>query len=148
MEIDCYVLKARRQDMDRLCVWIKSDKIGWKTDIVRIATAGGKTVYAQCRKVDHNYAEEFRKHEAQYAIIKGKADVVVMSQYYREKLGIEDSTQKTTPLRITQANVIEDLWWAACCHPERFAHISFRLAIVGVLIGLVSLWISLPSCSR
>jgi hypothetical protein len=116
-------------------IWLYSANQLPTRTIVKITNVDtDRSVYCVSRRVDENFQRLSTKQLP--------LDTVVMSQWYRDALGIVETTIKSgqrTRLTIRVPWQPWDSIRAACQHPDVVACIGTRLGVIGAWLGLIGL---------
>ena len=105
-------------------------------------------IYVEVRKIDDNFRKQYNCKASTVSICQ-KKNVVVMSEWYRQALGIVKTTPKndesqTEILLINRSKL--PVWRslrAACHHPDLVVRLGTRLGITGVWLGIVGVGLGL-----
>ena len=103
--------------------------------VVKITNVGTRhTVYCEILQIDQNFIRRYNK-AATYKIA-APADAVVMSAWYRQRLGY--STQETISAMTTQpANGVWGRFRACTDHPQVVVRVAAWLGFISVCLGMV-----------
>jgi hypothetical protein len=109
-----------------------------------------RQVYCECRQIDPNflniYAERHHRTPASYLLDIDR--MVVMSEWYRDALGI----RKTGQLVTFELNKPHFRYWAelraTAQHPDTVVRLATKLGALGALLGLLALIYSLLPAER
>ncbi len=144
------VFKARRADIDGGFFWVSGED---RHPVVKL-TCNGKHCYLQCREIDgtindHLLSDLIRR------TIKNKEDSIVISEHYRDILGIkynksgEDKPEFSITVPVGWLAKIKYALLATKKHPDPYARYAFWLGLISVVFGYISLAvgaIALGSC--
>jgi len=136
------VYAALEHDIDSGRVWIGGNLLSGRT-VVRITNVVScQSIYCEALKLDSNYLSQYIAHNT--IKIVNDSTAVVMSQWYRTKLGIT-RTNIDAELDIE----IRNGWFGelrnCLAHPQVVVRIAVKLAILGLLLGIVSIWLGILS---
>ena len=155
-EADFTVRAALSDDMNEGWVWIQTpsnqslDSQLEPRCIVKISRRlSRRSVYVELRKIDQNFRE---KYGAKPRIrILEERDTLVLSEWYRDALGISKTTladNQTGTVRLTVERCNRRIWAsirAACHHPNIIVRVGTRLGLCGVWLGVVGATLGLLS---
>ena len=139
-------------DISEGFVWLQKPELPARC-VVKIESPDGRyVVYCEALQIEANFLKQYNQ-TPRYDIL-APASAIVLSSWYRAKLG-QLETQEEYQLEITRA----DNWWGrlrACMqHPQIVVRVAAWLGVVsvalgalGVLLGVVSLYVSGASCGK
>jgi hypothetical protein len=133
-----YIIRAAlREEMNDGWVWLDGFPSRTVIEIKNLNT--GCSVICQARKLDDNYIEHYNSDQGRLRIGMGD-NIIVMSGWYREALGISETTKDD----ISKATLVVcpyEGWWghlcAACHHPDIVVRLGTRLGALGAWLGLL-----------
>jgi hypothetical protein len=125
-------------EMNEGWVWVSNDNFRPRS-VIKIEHKINKTsVYCEHLKIDDKFVNIYNASKNEK--INRRERTIVISQWYRDKLDID--TNKRYDLQITPANC----WWGryrACRdHPQLVVRLSINLAIISVVLGILSIYLS------
>lgn len=115
-------------------------------DIIVIKTKQNtQKVYCICRIIDNNFKRKYNKSDSGRCKIDNTDQAIVMSSYYRDMLG-GLKTQEEYEFEIKRTKCPYYKIRALFQHPDNAIRIAIWLAIISIMIGMVSIIISISSC--
>lgn len=86
------VFASLSEDINNGWVWVPEILIGERT-VVRVKNSDlGKVVFCEALQIGDNYLKRYNKNDRTYRI-NNKNESILMSEWYRKKLGIPKSLQ-------------------------------------------------------
>jgi hypothetical protein len=147
---DYIVRAALAEDTNDGWVWIcgpSSKHLRSRTVVKMRCPNRCRSVYTEVRKIDHNFIQKY--NQSPRIPIVCERDTIVMAEWYRRALGINDTTELdnntgTVQLIVTQTGL---LGWrsirAACHHPDPVVRLGTRLGLLGAWLGFLGAWLGL-----
>ena len=155
-EIAFSIRAALSDDLKEGWVWVQTpsnrslDSQLEPRRIVKISRRSPRrSVYVEVRKIDRNFRERYN-HKPRIQI-SDQRDTLVIAEWYRDALGIFETTQsdnETGTVRLTVQRCNGRIWpsiRAACHHPDITVRLGTRLGLCGVWLGLVGASLGLLS---
>ena len=141
------ILAARRQDVNEGFVWLNRPGFPSRC-IVRIKNPGNsKSVYCEALQIDDNFRNEYNDDTRRFQLDLTH-DPIVISGWFRARLG-DLERQKDYALEIAPCNGLWGKLRACMHHPQVVVRvgawlgvISVGLGLVGIILGLLSIWLS------
>lgn len=141
---DFTIFRARKEDINFPCVWVKNDDNPDKSNVVCIHNNNNNKVYAQCRIIDDTLKkddalQQNNKEDRYYKICNAKHPILI-SEHYRNILGINKNTIEDIELTYPK-KYVKWLYYilTGFQHPEVYAKISITLGIISLILGVFSL---------
>jgi hypothetical protein len=106
-------------------------------------------VWCETQRIDKNYLKSYNDTGAGRWHINEPEGAIVMSKWYRDKLGI--STQEEYEFEIERPNPLQKLYWGlkvSCQHPQSAVRLATKLAIVSVALGIIGFILGIISICR
>lgn len=125
-------------EMDSCRVWIGCRGIlPFKSrSVVKITNnANGKKVYCEFYLIDKNYMENYNTRPKTVKI-KPQQEVVVLNNWYRSRLCINE-TQKKYSLTIRSVNRVVGSVMLNSGHPQSIVRMAFWLGVLGAVLGFL-----------
>lgn len=136
---------AMHEEITESVVWLKEDLGKRPRCVVKITNAdNGHSVFCEALQFDENFLNRYNKPEGNRMKIENPESSIVMSYWYRAKLGSEEAleTQKDYPLRVVAANRCYGKLRASMNDPHVGVRVAVWLAILSVVLGFLSLFLS------
>jgi hypothetical protein len=135
------VFASLAEDINNGWVWVPEHIVRERT-VVRITNKNsGKVVYCEALQIGENYLKRYNTNDKTYPI-KDKDASVVMSEWYRKRLGIA-KTQDEIELDV----VPKDNPWghikASLHHPQSVVRLAMELAILSAVLGALGVWLGI-----
>lgn len=147
MKKEFNLFKARKADINFPCAWIKKDVSKDLTDVISITNCeNNKKVYLQCRTID----DSIEDHRL-YKKICASTNPILLSEYYRKKLGIDYDLYKVKNISLdisSPSGIIKTGYFflkAATYHPEIYGRLSAWLGIIGAFLGFLGVFLGIIS---
>lgn len=126
--------------------WIWANGFPSRTIVRTSNPASDSAVFCQIRKLDDNFRKLYNDDPKKQRIPLIKADTIVMSQWFRDGLGIK-ATNKDNKTGLVALKIVsyEHCWrfWgsvrATAHHPEIVVRIGISLGVLGVILGTIAL---------
>lgn len=132
------VLTSLRVDMNEGWIWIQDD-FNKSRSILRISNIdNNKKVTCEGLTIDENYIYEYNHNKRHSIDIKSNKNTIVMSEWYRKKLGIYE-TNKEFNLRIEIKTCTFYKITAGLNHPQIIVRLSVGLAIWSCILGVIGI---------
>jgi hypothetical protein len=139
IKIQGTVYAALHDESDKGWVWLPGVKSVRRKTVFLWYPEKRSAVYCEVREIDPNfvkvYAREHGKTEADYTL----NDMIVISQWYRDALGIERTEMRVT-IEVSESRAIWK-WWAdiraTSQHPDPVARLATRLGVIGLVVGIL-----------
>jgi hypothetical protein len=146
------ILAARHDEVNEGWIWFES-ALPTRTVVKLKNLDTASEVYCVSRKLDDNYVKLYNAGGKKYSLDPSNlGDVVLMSEWYRDALGIAGTTRDRPDARVRLgiSPSTEPRWWekpqqwwwgvrATSQHPDIVARVGTRLGVIGMWLGLVSL---------
>ena len=155
-EMDFIIRAALSDDMNEGWVWIQTpsnESLDAQLEprrIVRInRRSPRRSVYVELRRIDRNFRENY--NEERRLRIVPQRDTLIMAEWYRDALGISETTHKdneTGTVRLCVGACRFRAWCsirAACHHPDIIVRLGTRLGLCGVWLGLLGAFLGASS---
>lgn len=138
-----YIIRAAlREEVNDGWVWL--DGFPSRTVIEIKNSDTDRTVICQARKFDDNFIKYYNKSDSGRYMIEIGCNIIVMSDWYRDVLGIPGTTADDNRIdRVTLTVRSYEKWkcWghlrAACHHPDIVVRLGTRLGALGAGLGLL-----------
>ena len=131
------------EDIAQGIVWLPRDGRPARCIVKITNPRSGKSIFVERLEFDENFRKRYNQRRLPRSIEHVDSAAIVINQWYRSTLCIE--TNHKYPLGIHTPN----RWWgnlrAILQHPQVAVRISCWLGILGVVLGLLSLALSLPT---
>jgi hypothetical protein len=121
-------------------VWLKKDLGRRPRCVVKITnTENGRSVFCEALQFDQNFLSLYNQCPSQRMPIENPEFSIVMSYWYRARLGSKEAleTQTEYPLEIAPANGWYGKLRASMNHPQVGVRAAVGLGILSVVFGLV-----------
>ena len=146
--VDYIIRAALHEETNDGWVWMCGKNTPASRTIIKICRPdGGRCVYTEARTIDCNFLREYNINPRTDIICD--QDTIVMAWWYRNALGIPDTTDSENKTGKVQLIVTRAKIWcwrslrAACHHPDPVVRLGTRLGVLGALLGLTGIWLSL-----
>ncbi|WP_291325120.1 hypothetical protein [Desulfovibrio sp. UCD-KL4C] len=126
------IYAARDSEMKEGWVWSSNSP----SNVVKISHRG-KSIYCECFKIDENFIKQYNGNTERVKILPEK-DVLVISQWYRNRLGIS-KTQEEYDIEIECVCGIKREFLSGCDHPQAAMRLATKLAGISVILGILGL---------
>ncbi|MHA2030598.1 MAG: hypothetical protein ACXAC2_14720 [Candidatus Kariarchaeaceae archaeon] len=134
------VLASLRSEMNEGWVWLNNMDLEPRSIVKITNRTNGKKIYCECLEIDKNFLKEYNQP---YRITINDTDkVIVINEWYRKQLG-GLNTKQEYDLEIRAANNMWGRLWTNFYHPQVVVRLATKLAILSVILGVVSILISL-----
>ncbi|WP_156915768.1 hypothetical protein [Desulfatirhabdium butyrativorans] len=135
---------SREEDAHQGWVWLQNANIPERCIVKITNPANKKRIYCEALQIENNFLSGYNQPPRHF--ITDPASSLVINGWFRNRLGNLQS-QNNIPLIIKPCHS----WWAqfkACTnHPQiivrlaaRLGGISLFLGVLGILLGLISIW--------
>jgi len=132
------VFASLAEDVNNGWVWLP-ESIVPKRVVVKIRNLdNNKSVYCEVLPIGKNFAARYNR-AGDTIEIENSVACIVMNEWYRDKLGIQ-SSQTEHDFKVTTADNPYGHFKASLSHPQIVVRLAMELAIVGLVLGIVSLW--------
>lgn len=137
---DYAIYASTCEEMDSCRVWVGNHGVlPFKSrSVVKITNnANGKKIYCEFYSIDKNYINNYNSKQKTVKI-KPQQEVMVLNNWYRSKLGI-DETKKKYSLTIRKVNRVIGSMMLNLGHPQSVVRMAFWLAGLSAVLGFLSL---------
>ena len=132
------VFASLSEDINDGWVWLPESVVP-KRVVVEIRNFDNKkSVYCEALPIGKNFVKRYNRSD-DTTEIKNSDSCIVLNEWYREKLGI-DSTQTEHEFKVTTADNPYGHFRASLAHPQIVVRLAMQVAIVGLVLGIISLW--------
>ena len=140
------VFASLSEDINNGWIWVPESLVDERT-VVRIKNKkSGKVIFCEALQIGENYLKRYNTNDRTYRIID-KGGSIVMSEWYRKKLGITE-----TQIDIDFDVVKKDNPWshlrASLHHPQIVVRLATWLSGIGLLLGVIGLFLGIASIRR
>ena len=133
------VFASLAEDINNGWVWVPESLVGERT-VIRIENKkSGKVVYCEALQIGENYLKRYNKNNSTYQI-HDKNSSIVMSEWYRKKLGITKTQEEIEFVIVTNDNPWGHLR-ASLHHPQIVVRLAMELAIISVVLGAIGAYL-------
>jgi len=140
------VFASLAEDINNGWVWVPEKLVGERT-IVRIENReSGKAVYCEALQIGRNYLKRYNTNDRTYRI-GDKGASIVMSEWYRKKLGIKE-TRTDIEFDVTEKDYLWGHLMASLHHPQIVVRLAMKLAILSVILGLIGVFLGIAGTGR
>jgi hypothetical protein len=123
--------------------WINEELIS-KNGFYRIITEKGKiTIYL--RTIDKNFVEKYKESKRKVNLSESK-NTLVINEYYRTRLGIQETGTRITAKIKKCGFVKRNLLWNFT-HPNPYVRHSSYMTLFSLIVGFVALIVTIDWCS-
>jgi hypothetical protein len=134
------------EDINNGWVWVPEDIVSERT-VVRIKNKDTKkVVYCEALQIGSNYLKRYNTNDRTHKITE-KGRSVVISEWYRKKLGIS-GTQVDVDFEIE----VKDNPWghlrAALHNPQIVIRLAMELALLSVVLGAIGIYLGIGSTGK
>jgi len=138
------IFVALHEEANEGWVWIPKGIVPSGSNLICLKnTQNGRKVYCSCRTIDENFQEYYNDENRRTHKISKNDNPIVISGYYRNKLGLESNYEYELDITSTR-NPIN--WIRALVnHPNNAIQLATWLAIISIFIGIVSVVLSICS---
>lgn len=144
MKLKVYASLA--EDINNGWVWVPESLMRERT-VVRIKNEkSGKFVYCEALQIGENYLKRYNTNDRTYQITD-KSSSVVMSEWYRKKLGI-DKTQDEIEFGVVRKDHPWGHLRASLHHPQIIVRLAAELAILSVVLGVIGVYLGLGGSGK
>lgn len=135
------VFAALSEDINNGWVWIPENLIVERT-IIRVKNStSGKVIYCEALQIGDNYIKRYNANDHTHRI-SDKNKSIVISEWYRKKLGIP-RTQLEEELEIVDTDNPWGRLRASLHHPQIVVRVAMELAILSVVLGALGIALAL-----
>jgi len=144
-----YIVRAAlSEETNNGWIWLQESgqavRFGYREVVVIQRPGCCRYVYTQVRNIDGNFRRQYNAEKHRIRIDPG-GNVIVMAEWYRKALGIDDTSptdHDLVPLVIRAAS----RWRfpelrAACHHPDLAIRLGTRLGVMSVWLAVFGLWL-------
>lgn len=132
------VFASLSEDINNGWVWLPEAFIP-KRIVVKVQNLDNKKcVYCEALPIGNNFVKRYNNADGTYKI-EDPNSCIVLNEWYREKLGI-DSTQIEQKFKVTLADNPFGHFRASFSHPQIVVRLAMELALIGLILGIISLW--------
>ena len=136
---------APREDANQGWVWLQDSTLKARSIVKITNPENRKSVYCESLQLDENFLADY--NQPPRFTIKDPKSSLVLNKWFRACLG-GLTTQADVPLNITAANG----WWGrfrACTHhPQIVVRLATWLSGIGLLLGVIGLFLGIASIRR
>ena len=133
------VFASLSEDINNGWVWVPESLVGERS-VVRIENKKlGKVVFCEALQIGDNYLKRYNTNDRTHRI-SDKAESIVMSEWYRKKLGIT-STQTEIDFEIAKKDSPCGHVRAPLHHPQIVVRLAIELAILSVVLGAIGVYL-------
>lgn len=132
-------------------IWIpKTNDI--KSDLIKVTNpVKKKTIVCECRVIDDNFIDDYNKRRTK-RIKKNEMNNIVVSEYYRNKLG-DIKTEQQVELIVEESGngikgYIDRYLNAPFNHPDVYVRITARVAVWSLFLGGLALFFALLTIGK
>ena len=136
------VYAALIDDINSGWVWVGGFE-GEQRSIVKLHNKKNrKSVYCEALKIDKNYLKKYA--EGNTSAIENELNIIILSEWYRKKLGIH-STRNEENLSISKQNHLIGRFMASIQHPQVIVRLAIYLGIISVILGVIGVYLGYKS---
>lgn len=144
------IFAAMYEDLDKGHIWIPKGTLEPKNQrpirprrpIAKI-TNGNESIHCEVLEFDENFLKRYSKPgSGRIEITSTEENIVVINDWYREKLGIGETnkySKEEVKLQITTDTSYFRGVWACFDHPQVIVRIATYLAIIGLILGFLGM---------
>lgn len=134
------------EDINNGWVWLPESLVGERA-VIRIKNKNtGKVVYCEALQIGENYLKRYNTNDRTYPI-KEKNTSIVMSEWYRKKLGIAKTQEEIEFDVATKDNPWGHLR-ASLHHPQIVVRLAMELAIISVVLGVIGAYLGFSGTGK
>ena len=132
------IYAAKIEDMNQGWIWLGGhDKLAQRS-VVRLSNGDTwKRVYCEVLKIDENFIRDYNRPEKYRIPINDLKSTLVVSEWYRTRLGLERNTE--AEIELTSANGFCGRLYACLQHPQVVVRLSTRLGIWSVFLSAIGI---------
>ena len=134
------VFAALRDDFNQGWVWLQNPELPARSVVKITNCTNNKAVYCEALQIESNFLSEYNQ-SPRFPITDPSASIV-LSYWYRAKLG-GIATQSDLAFTIRPANSPWGKFRACTNHPQTVVRVAAWLGLISVLLGILSLYVSL-----
>ena len=140
------VFASLSEDINNGWVWVPESLVGERA-VVRIKNSdSGKVVFCEALQIGENYLKRYNTNDSTYRI-NDRNGSIVMSEWYRKRLGIPD-----TRIEIEFEVIKKDNLWgqlrASLHHPQIVVRLAMKLAIISVVLGAIGVYLGVVGIQK
>jgi len=141
------VYASLNEDIDTGRCWISTPKVPTRS-IISMKSESGKRTYCEAMQIESNFLNHYNvKATTKKIDLDTEPNVIVMSEWYRHRLG-DLETQQEYEIEIAS----KDNYWAkfrACCHhPQIVVRLTTWLALLAIILGVIGVVLGSDRVSR
>jgi len=139
---NCTIRAALHDETDKGWVWLRLNRKTFVSRMTIKISYGKKSVYCEYREIDSKFVKLYNCGRTRKIEEEGK--FVVISDWYRKALGIEETKETEQPTG-PSLNISKPRWAlfadirAGCQHPEPGVRMATQIAIWGTWVGFAGL---------
>jgi len=137
------VLASLRQDMNEGWVWIKNAGLEPRSIVEIKNMKNRKKIYCECLEIEKKFLKEYNQ-SPRTTISDKDNNVIIMNSWYRKRLG-GLKTKQEHELVIREANHFGGKLMSNWGHPQVVVRLATKLAILSVILGIISISISIAT---
>lgn len=140
------VFASLSEDINNGWVWVPESFVSERA-VVRIKnSSSGRVVFCEALQIGDNYLKRYNANDRTY-LINDQNESIVMSEWYRKKLGIIE-TQTEIEFEIVK----KDNFWshlrASLHHPQIVVRLATGLAILSVVLGVIGVFFGVAGIQK
>lgn len=141
-----YKTKNKMKEKIRVLASLKTDSMegwGWISESLinengyyEIENLNGNKTICYLRVIDANFIKNYEKGDT--FKLKETDSILILNEYYRFKTGI-NNTNELTNIKITKCNWLKRNFVFELSHPNPYVRQNGKLTIISILLGLISI---------
>ena len=135
------IYAALREDINSGWVWISTPHLPQRSIVRIVNRQDNKEIYCEALQIDENFLRLYNEDTSTRIPIADVSSALVMNEWYRKQLG-NLKTQEDCELSVTVTNDYCEKIKACHYHPQIVVRIATHLGILSVVLGVVSIALS------
>jgi hypothetical protein len=140
------VFASLSEDINNGWVWVPESLVGERS-VVRIKNGkSGKVIFCEALQIGENYLTRYNTNDRTYRI-DDKNKTIVMSEWYRKKLGIPE-TQTEIEFEVMKKDNPWGHLRASLHHPQIVVRLAMKLAILSIVLGAIGVYLGVVGIQK
>ena len=140
------VFASLAEDINNGWVWVPESLVGERTIVRIINKNSGKFAFCEVLQIGENYLNRYNTNDRTFQI-RDKTASIVMSEWYRKKLGIKKTQDEIEFDFVITDNYLGHVG-ASLQHPQIVVRLAMKLAIISVVLGAVGVCLGICGAGR
>ncbi len=134
------IYAALQEDINTGWVWLGGFECNQRSIVKLVNEKNKKSVYCEALKIDSNFIKKYK--EGNTSKIEAKENTIVASEWYRNKLGV-NNTKNDERIKISVENNLIGRFMSCIQHPQVIVRLATWLGVISIVLGVIGICLGL-----